>query len=117
MTAISVEDLRRSYVLGGGRLRGRRRVVEALQGISFEVGKGELFGLVGPNGAGKTTTVRILSTLLLPTAGRATILGLDVVGDAKRLRHRVGILLGGERGLYGRVSGWQNPASTPTPAA
>ena len=108
MTAISVEDLRRSYVLGGGRLRGRRRVVEALQGISFEVGKGELFGLVGPNGAGKTTTVRILSTLLLPTAGRATILGLDVVGDAKRLRHRVGILLGGERGLYGRVSGWQN---------
>lgn len=108
MTSIWVRDLCRTYRLTEGRLHRRHRDVEALRGISFEVAPGELFGLAGPNGAGKTTTVRILSTLLEPTTGQARVLGLDVVTQARQVRRQIGILFGGERGLYGRVSGWHN---------
>jgi ABC-2 type transport system ATP-binding protein len=65
--------------------------VHALKGIDLEVEKGSVFGLLGPNGAGKTTMVRILATLLLPTGGRATVDGLDVVKDAEELRFRIGL--------------------------
>ena len=65
--------------------------VEALRGVSLTVPRGSILGLLGPNGAGKTTMVRILSTLLTPTSGRATVLGLDVVRQAAELRHRIGV--------------------------
>src|SRR5438128_11973749 len=65
--------------------------VEALKGIDLEVEAGSVRGLLGPNGAGKTTTVRILSTLLLPSGGRAEVDGLDVVKDAEELRYRIGL--------------------------
>ena len=65
--------------------------VEALKGIDLEVYKGTVFGLLGPNGAGKTTGVRILTTLLTPTSGRAEVDGLDVVRDAEELRFRIGL--------------------------
>ncbi|MED7930757.1 ATP-binding cassette domain-containing protein [Nonomuraea sp. LP-02] len=64
--------------------------VTALDGLDLAVPEGTVFGLLGPNGAGKTTTVRILTTLLRPDAGRATVAGLDVVRDATRLRARIG---------------------------
>ncbi|MEU6726895.1 ATP-binding cassette domain-containing protein [Nonomuraea wenchangensis] len=64
--------------------------VTALDGLDLAVPEGTVFGLLGPNGAGKTTTVRILTTLLRPDAGRATVAGLDVVRDAARLRARIG---------------------------
>ncbi|MEV0345021.1 ATP-binding cassette domain-containing protein [Nonomuraea sp. NPDC050680] len=64
--------------------------VTALDGIDLSVPEGTVFGLLGPNGAGKTTTVRILTTLLRPDAGHATVAGLDVVADAQRLRSRMG---------------------------
>ena len=79
-----------------------------MRGISFHVERGELFGLLGPNGAGKTTTIKMLITLLLPTSGSARVLGLDVVGDARELRKRIGYVFGGERGLYERLSGLDN---------
>ena len=69
--------------------------VRALDDISFEVGEGELFGLVGPDGAGKTTLFRILTTLLVPDNGSATVLGLDVVRDLWAIRSRVGYMPGG----------------------
>jgi ABC-2 type transport system ATP-binding protein len=64
----------------------------ALNGVSFDVRPAELFGLLGPNGSGKTTLFRILSTLMLPTAGRATILGFDAAQEPARLRRQIGVV-------------------------
>ena len=68
--------------------------VVALNDVSFEVAQGELFGLIGPDGAGKTTLMRILTTLLLPDKGEATVLGLDAVKDFRQLRKRIGYMPG-----------------------
>ncbi len=68
--------------------------LQALQDISFEVQKGEVFGIIGPDGAGKTSLFRILTTLLLPDEGNATVAGLDVVRDYKRLRQMIGYMPG-----------------------
>jgi ABC-2 type transport system ATP-binding protein len=79
-----------------------------VRGVSFEVGEGELFGLLGPNGAGKTTTIKMLITLLIPTAGSARVLGYDVVKNAREVRKRIGYVFGGDRGVYERLSGLDN---------
>jgi ABC-2 type transport system ATP-binding protein len=106
--AIVVSELRRAYYSSKGIFRKKREVVEAVKGISFDVDHGELFGLVGPNGAGKTTTIKMLTTLLTPTSGTAKVLGYDIVKDVMNIRRRIGIIFGGERGLYYRVSGREN---------
>jgi len=72
----------------------KKATVEALHGISFQVEKGELFGLIGPDGAGKTSLFRIFTTLLLPSEGKATVDGMDVVKDFKLIRNRVGYMPG-----------------------
>src|SRR5215210_4427765 len=105
---VEARDLTRSYHTTTGVLRRKPLEVEAVRGISFEVGDGELFGLLGPNGAGKTTTIKMLITLLLPTGGDARVLGYDVVKDAREVRKRIGYVFGGERGLYERLSGLDN---------
>lgn len=68
--------------------------VQALRNVSFEVERGEMFGLIGPDGAGKTTLFRILTTLVLPDEGQATVDGLDVVADYRELRTRIGYMPG-----------------------
>jgi len=68
--------------------------IHALRGISFAVGKGELFGIIGPDGAGKTSLFRILTTLLLADSGNASVDGFDVVKDYKEIRNRVGYMPG-----------------------
>jgi ABC-2 type transport system ATP-binding protein len=108
MAAIEVEGLRRTYKTTTGTVRRKSKLIEAVRGIDFQVGEGELFGLLGPNGAGKTTTIKMLITLLIPTAGTARVLGLDVVEDAREVRKRIGYVFGGERGVYERLSGYDN---------
>jgi ABC-2 type transport system ATP-binding protein len=108
VAVIEVIGLRRTYRTTTGIVRRRPLEVEAVRGISFEVAEGQLFGLLGPNGAGKTTTIKMLITLLLPTAGEARVLGHDVVRDAREVRKRIGYVFGGERGLYERLSGLDN---------
>ena len=82
MAAIEAERLERSF-----------DDVLAVQGIDLSVEEGEIYGFLGPNGAGKTTTVRMLTTLLLPTGGRATVAGHDVVGEARAVRATIGVAL------------------------
>jgi ABC-2 type transport system ATP-binding protein len=108
MSAIEVRNLRRIFRATIGTIRRRTKEVVAVDDISFDVQDGELFGLLGPNGAGKTTTVKMLTTLLIPTAGSAQILGHDVVRGASAIRPLIGFIFGGERGLYWRLSAKDN---------
>ena len=78
--------------------------IPALDGLSFDVMEGEVFGLIGPNGSGKTTTLRILSTLIKPTSGTATVLGYDVVKEAQRVKSLISYLPG-EAGAYQNLTG------------
>jgi ABC-2 type transport system ATP-binding protein len=106
--AIEAIELVRTYRTHLGVIRRKRLDVPAVRGVSFQVRPGELFGLLGPNGAGKTTTIKMLITLLLPTSGTAKVMGYDVVSQTEEVRRRIGYVFGGDRGLYDRVSGYDN---------
>ncbi len=108
MNAIDVTHLRRVFRAVIGVFKRSIKEVVAVEDISFSVQTGELFGLLGPNGAGKTTTVKMLTTLLIPTAGTASVAGMDVVKQASEVRKRIGFIFGGERGLYWRLSAEDN---------
>jgi ABC-type multidrug transport system ATPase subunit len=84
--AIRVENLVKTY----GRGRSETRAVD---GLSFAVRRGSIFGLLGPNGAGKTTTLRVLTTLARPTGGRASVMGYDVVQSPLEVRRRIGVVI------------------------
>ena len=87
MPAVEVNNIVKTYGT-------KKAVVTALQGISFQVAKGELFGIIGPDGAGKTSLFRILTTLLLADSGTAAVDGFDVVKDYISIRHRIGYMPG-----------------------
>src|SRR5207244_12607924 len=108
MAAIEAAELRRTYKTHTGTFRRRAKEIEAVRGISFAVEPGELFGLLGPNGAGMTTTIKMLITLLIPTGGSARVLGLAVVRQARAVRRRIGYVFGRERGVYERLSCYEN---------
>jgi ABC-2 type transport system ATP-binding protein len=82
-SCISVSELRKSY----------RNSVRAVDGITFDVRYGSVFGFLGPNGAGKTTTIRVLTTLIHPTSGSVSIFGKDVVKHSREIRKRIGVVL------------------------
>lgn len=102
--AVEVEALSRTFPLAGGG------TLPALQDVSFVVGLGEVVGLLGVNGAGKTTLTKILATLLLPTSGTARVMGYDVQAATRAVRTSMSVILGGDRGLYNRISGRENLA-------
>lgn len=82
--------------------------VRAVDEVSFSVRAGEVYGLLGENGAGKTTTLRMLATMLKPTGGGATVCGHPIDSEPAAVRGSIGILFGGEAGLYDRLTGREN---------
>jgi ABC-2 type transport system ATP-binding protein len=96
--------LRRVFRAKRREAKKQKRDVVALDGVSFSVDRGELFGVLGPNGAGKTTTIKILATLLTPTSGRAWVAGVDVASDPKSVRRHIGMVSGGETSGYGLLT-------------
>ena len=80
---------------------------KAVDGVSFDVEDGEIFGLLGPNGAGKTTIIRTIATVLAPTQGTAEVLGFDIIKDPEEVRKNIGVLTT-DIGIYERFSGREN---------
>ncbi len=107
--AIQTEKLGRIYKIRGSKKeRNVRKELVALQDINLEVRQGELFGLLGPNGAGKTTLIKILTTLLAPTSGRACVSGLDVAREPEKVRRLINMVSGGESSGYGLLTVREN---------
>src|SRR5512140_1490748 len=107
--AVEVEDLGRIYKIRGSKNERKvRKELVALQGVDLEVRQGELFGLLGPNGAGKTTLIKVLTTLLAPTSGRARVAGHDVVKEPNKVRALINMVSGGESSGYGLLTVREN---------
>jgi ABC-2 type transport system ATP-binding protein len=105
--SIQTEQLGREYRLRGVR-GAQARSLTALAGVDLSVRRGELFGLLGPNGAGKTTLIKILTTLLAPTTGRARVAGHDVQRETAAVRSRINMVSGGESSGYGLLTVEEN---------
>lgn len=99
--AIETQNLQKTYAVNGQR-------VEALRDVSLQVEAGLLFGLFGNNGAGKTTLIRLLTTLLEPSGGRAWVNGFDTQHDPQRVRASIGLCSSEDRSFYARLSARQN---------
>ena len=107
MYAIEANELRRTF-RRSKRVFQRSPEFVAVEEVSLAVKPGTIFGLLGPNGAGKTTTIKMLSTLLIPSSGSARVAGFDVVREEREVRRRLGVVFGGDRGLYGKLSARDN---------
>jgi ABC-2 type transport system ATP-binding protein len=105
---VIVDNVGRDYVTSIGVIKRRKKVICALDDVTLQISPHEIFGLVGPNGAGKTTLIKILTTLLVPTRGRASVLGFDVAHEYSKIRPLINFVFGGERGHYWRLSGLDN---------
>ncbi len=110
LTAIQTVNLEKSYVTWKrkGFLKREKQIVKALNGVSFKVNWGEVFGLLGPNGAGKTTTVKIITTLLLPDKGDAIVAGNSVTKNPVKVREKIGVVLSVEKGFFWKLTGKEN---------
>ncbi len=107
--AVETENLCRIYKVGGTtRERNVRKELIALQDVNLQVKQGELFGLLGPNGAGKTTLIKILTTLLAPSSGRACVSGFDVAKAPGKVRPLINMVSGGESSGYGLLTVREN---------
>ncbi|OLT27954.1 ABC transporter [Nocardiopsis sp. CNR-923] len=102
MKAIEIQGLNRSY-----EVKGKPDHI-ALKDVNLTIPQGEVHSLLGPNGAGKTTLCRILSTVLLPTSGSVRVMGHDVAKEHHRVKKCLGVVFGGDRGLYNQLTARQN---------
>jgi ABC-2 type transport system ATP-binding protein len=89
-------------------LRKEKKTIVAVDNLNLKIPRGEIFGLLGPNGAGKTTTIKMLSSLLLPNSGSASVNGFDVVDSSEKVRGSIGVLMMGERSVYWKLTGFEN---------
>ncbi|MCR4427154.1 MAG: ABC transporter ATP-binding protein [Firmicutes bacterium] len=105
--AVVTERLTRVF-RGKRDKNGQAKPFTALDQVDIEIGRGELFGILGPNGAGKTTLIKILSTLLAPTSGRAFVGGTDVMRDPYAVRRMINMVSGGEHSGYGILTVREN---------
>ncbi len=107
---VTITNLYRDFIIKHRKwlLSAQQTVIKALNNISFNIYKGEMFGLLGPNGAGKTTATKILCTLLYPSKGTATVLGYNVVKEAQKIRPLINMVAGAERMLYFRLTAREN---------
>jgi ABC-2 type transport system ATP-binding protein len=107
--AIETEALGRVYKIRGNKKEKKiRKELIALADVNLQIRQGELFGLLGPNGAGKTTLIKILTTLLAPTSGRASVAGCDVSREPEKVRPRINMVSGGESSGYGLLTVREN---------
>jgi len=107
--AIEAEDLGRIYKIRGTKKeKAIRKELVALVDVNLKIEQGELFGLLGPNGAGKTTLIKILTTLLAPTSGKARVAGHDVIETPQLVRPRINMVSGGESSGYGLLTVREN---------
>ena len=106
MDIIKVNQVSRVYT-SSNRAK-QKQVVRAVDGIDFSVNRGEIFGILGPNGAGKSTTIKMLTTLLLPSSGDIKVNNYDTFKNRKKIREVINVVFGGERGLYWKLSGYEN---------
>jgi ABC-2 type transport system ATP-binding protein len=107
---IHVHNVTKRYetTIRRGWFKSEKRSKLAVQNIHMEINKGQIVGLLGLNGAGKTTTIKMISTLLEPTSGSITIDGFSTVKDQESILKRINMVVGGERMLYWRLTGWEN---------
>jgi len=104
-SAVEIKSLTRVF---NPKKKREGKSITALDHVDLRIDQGELFGLLGPNGAGKTTLLKILSTLLLPTSGNATVAGFDVAKDFLEVRKRINMVSGGEISGYGLLTVREN---------
>ncbi len=90
------------------KFQDKKKSITALKHVSFTIGKGDTVGLLGENGAGKTTLLRTIATLLEPTDGTVTVAGYDTVKSPDQIKRKIGVLFGGETGLYDRLTAKEN---------
>lgn len=108
--AVEVRDIRKSFITRKKKLLRtiEKKEFKAVDGISFDIFKGEIFGLLGPNGAGKTTTIKMITGLLRPTSGKITVMGKDVDKKPMEALSNIGTVLAGDRSVYWKLTAREN---------
>lgn len=108
--AVEVKDIRKTFITRKKKLLRtiEKKEFKAVDGISFDIFKGEIFGLLGPNGAGKTTTIKMITGLLRPTSGKITVMGKDVDKKPMEALSNIGTVLAGDRSVYWKLTAREN---------
>jgi len=106
---IRAERLQKTYItkVGKGIIRSKQQI-NAVKDISLQIDKGKIVGLLGINGAGKTTTIKMLTTLLAPTAGSYYMDDIDAIKNPTEIKKRINMIAGGERMIYWRLTAYEN---------